>query len=142
MRKLFFFCIPVLFFLMSCIDNSASNEKTAQLLTELKEQQLETVRQVKENTETLKRLENENQKLQKLAERQQILSDRRFERTRNTSSNPRRLARMIEAMGRKHPPSEIAEMLNQKNITTPEGQKWTEQNVQDFLKSYSSKIQN
>ncbi|QTA87610.1 recombinase family protein [Desulfonema magnum] len=132
MRKFFFLCIPVLFFFMSCFDNSAKDEKNELLLMELKEQQIEMMKQIRENSDTLKRLETQNQKLQRLVERQQILSDRRFERKRR-SSNAHRLTRMIEAMSRKHSPSEISEMLNKKHITTPEGQEWTEQNVQAFL---------
>ncbi|OQY60539.1 MAG: hypothetical protein B6245_00880 [Desulfobacteraceae bacterium 4572_88] len=129
MKKNLLFCALVLSALIACRENSANDEKTLQLLTEISTQQSELVQQVKANAESLKKLEGQNQKLQKLVEHQRALLNRRLGTSRNASS-PRHVSRMIEAMSRTQPPSKVAEMLNRKKVPNPKGGMWTAEDVQ------------
>ncbi len=129
MKKNLLFCALVLSALISCRENSANDEKTLQLLTEISTQQSELVQQVKANAKSLKKLEGQNQKLQKLVEHQRALLNRRLGTNRNASS-PRHVSRMIEAMSRTQPPSKVAEMLNRKKVPNPKGGMWTAEDVQ------------
>jgi hypothetical protein len=132
MKKNLVFCVLVLFIFISCLENSANDEKTFQILTEIRDQQRELIGQVKANTESLKKLEDQNQKLQKLVEHQRALLSRRSGMNRN-ASNPRHVSRMIEAMSRTQPPSKVAEMLNRKKVPNPKGGTWTAEDVQGAL---------
>ncbi len=132
MKKNLLFCVLVLSALISCRENSANDEKTLQLLTEIRNQQSELIGQVKANTESLKKLEDQNQKLQRLAEHQRALLSRRSGMNRNTSGS-RHVSRMIEAMSRTQPPSKVAEMLSRKKVPNPRGKAWTAEDVQSAV---------
>ena len=132
MKKNLLFGLLVLFTLSSCRENSANDEKMLQLLTEIRNQQKELIQQVTTNTESLKKLEDQNQKLQRLVEHQRALLSRRSGMNRN-ASNSRHVYRMIEAMSRTQPPSKVAEMLNRKKISNPKGGTWTAEAVQEVM---------
>ena len=121
-----------MFALTSCRENSANDEKTLQLLTEIRTQQSELVQQVKANADALKKLGDQNQKLQRLVEHQRALLSRRSGMSRN-ASNPRHVSRMIEAMSRTQAPSKVAEILNRKKIPNPNGGTWTAEAVQGVM---------
>lgn len=132
MRKNLLFGLFAFLLIAGCSENSGPDEKTLQLLTEIKTQQSALLQQVGENTEMLRKLEDQNQKLRRLVEHQRALLNRRSGMRRSTS-NSRHVSRMIEAMSRTHPPSKVAEMLNRKKVPNPGGGTWTAQDVQSVV---------